>query len=83
MSEYAVQRSPERSDKIYGCPNGATDFVSLCELIAVGVHDINIIDFQSKLNLADDWNWDDINMMIENGETSANFVDNCIHQGLR
>jgi len=68
------------TDKITDCSTKTViDFDTLMQAIATGEHDIDIQDFQSRANLPDDWNWDD----VVNDKFTAQEIDDMIHAGLR
>lgn len=43
------------------------EFLTLCQRIALGLIDIDIADFQKRLDLDENWDWDDIGQMLDDG----------------
>lgn len=63
--------------------DSVNDFDSLMHAIATGEHDIDLADFEQRLNLPEAWDWETVLAQIEDGELTAQEVDNAIHRGLR
>ena len=63
--------------------DGVNDFDSLMHAIANGEHDIDLTDFERRLDLPDSWDWETVLFLIEDGKLTAEQVDDAIHRGLR
>lgn len=70
------------------CPQGPEDFDELMRAIADGEHDLHLLDFAQRIEQrfaipVNEFDWDQVSLLIERDRLTADEVDRMIHAGLR
>jgi hypothetical protein len=69
--------------EIEGCANGATDIHHLEALVLDQLHPLHREDLARRLELAADWDFEDLFELIAQREITAQEIDQLIHQGIQ
>lgn len=69
--------------EIYNCPQNAMDIHHLEALILDQMHPLNREHLQKKLDLGEEWTFDDLFELIASGITTGEEIDRLIHQGIQ
>jgi len=69
--------------EISDCPQGAVDIHHLEALVLDQVHGLNREDLQKRLDLPEDWDFEDLFELICDRELTAQEIDRLIHQGIQ
>ena len=67
--------------QIEACPQGAEDIHHLELLILDGKHDLDAEALARRLNLPEDWDFDDLFELIAQGALTGTQLDRMIHRG--
>lgn len=69
--------------EIYNCPQNAMDIHHLEALILDQQHPLNREHLREKLDLEDEWTFDDLFELIASGLITGEEIDRLIHQGIQ
>lgn len=63
-------------------PSQTEQFIHLTYQIALGLQDLDLVDFQKRMNLSDGWDWNDVGHLLDDGALTFDDLTHIIADGL-